>query len=93
MAKLDLIKSGEFKELSAQVFEQTLGGGGTYTAVLAEKEELALAEAVCLADARAIRFAKKYWEHYCPFNSAVSLMLEHIKCQAVADILLFIINF
>lgn len=92
MTKLDLIKSGKFKELSAQVFNQTLSGESTYTAVLDEREELALVEAVCDGSAAAKKIALKYWQRYAPFNSAEKLMIEHIKCPAVPDVLLLIIK-
>lgn len=93
MAKLDLIKSGKFKELHAQVFNQTLGGEGTYTAVMDEREELALAEAIFVGNNLAAkRLAMQYWQHYAPFNSAEKLMIEHIKCPAVPDVLLPIIK-
>ena len=92
MAKLDLIKSGKFKELSAQVFNQTLSGESTYTAVLDEREELALVEAVCDGSAAAKKIALKYWQHYAPFNSAEKLMIEHIKCSVMPEILLQLIK-
>lgn len=92
MVKLDLIKSGKFKELSAQVFDQTLGGEGTYTAVLDETEELALVDAVYDGSAAAKKIAMQYWQHYAPFNSAVKLMIEHMTYPAMPDILRFIIE-
>lgn len=92
MAKLNLIKSGKFEELEAQVFNQTLGGEGTYTAVLDEAEELALVEAIYDGSVAAKKFAMQYWQHYTPFNSSVKLMIERPKYPAMPDILQFIIK-
>ena len=92
MAKLNLIKNGKFEELEAQVFNQTLGGEGTYTAVLDEAEELALVEAIYDGSVAAKKFAMQYWQHYAPFNSSVKLMIERPKYPAMPDILQFIIK-
>lgn len=88
-----MIKSGKFKELHTQVFNQTLGGDSTYTDVMDEREELALVEAICIGSSGvAKQLAMQYWQHYAPFNSAMRLMIEHIKYPFMPDVLMPIIK-
>ncbi|MBQ9035602.1 MAG: hypothetical protein IJ099_06580 [Alphaproteobacteria bacterium] len=86
-----MMKCGKFEELEAQVFNQTLGGEGTFTAVLNEDEEHAVAFAILGGNPAAKRFFLKYMEHYTPFNTSVQLMIEHINPE-VPDVLLKIIK-
>ena len=91
---MDLITSGQFEELRAQVFYRRLSENSetAFVDVLSENEEQALAKAVCNGDADAADFAKEYYQKYPPFNSALAIMFEYMNNALASDVVFIAIK-
>ena len=88
---LELIKSGNPKELSAHVFDQKLDAASTsgFTLNLYEAEENEVIRRLLEADEPSawVDFLNRYTSHYPLFNSAVRILLEATDKSYVRDLL------
>ncbi len=82
---MNLIADRKVKELSLQVFEQTLNqnatkDGGTFTRNLSEQEENAVVELMLEGNPNNgwDTFVKRYGKHYPLFNSSIAKCLQHL---------------
>ena len=79
---INLIKENRVKDLSSQVFEQTIEGTGTYTRCMYEDEENAVVEQFLKTEGSVKKewgnFIKRYIKHYPLFNSSEDILTKNV---------------